>query len=88
MQQSTQQQEKQSRLRRLKMLAVTSTAGMGMLIWGAVSGAVAATDAVATSTPQPVTQDASSNSTFFSGQAPAPGLRHTTTAPATRTHGS
>lgn len=79
---------KQSRLRRLKGLAVALTAGLGMLIWGAVSGTVAVGDPAATSTPQPVTEDTTGDSTFFGAQDPAPGLSQTGQAPMTRSHGS
>ena len=40
------------------------------------------------STPDPVTQDTTDNSGFFSAQNPAPGLTQTATAPMTRTRGS
>jgi hypothetical protein len=88
MQQRIDQQAKQSRLRRLKGLAVATTAGTGMLIWGAVGGTVAASDAVSTSTPQPVTQDTTDDSSFFGGQVPAAGLSQANAAPVTRSHGS
>jgi hypothetical protein len=88
MQQRRDQEAKQSRLRRLKALAVAITAGTGMLIWSAVSGTVAASDAVATSTPQPVTEDTTGDSTFFGAQDPASGLTQTNAAPITRSHKS
>ncbi|HEY7525751.1 MAG TPA: hypothetical protein VIA82_02835 [Candidatus Limnocylindria bacterium] len=88
MQQRSDQPAKQSRLRRLKGLAVATTAGLGMLIWGAVSGTVVASDPVATDTLQPVTQDTTDDSTFFGAQGPAPGLSQTNAAPMTRSHGS
>jgi hypothetical protein len=59
-----------------------------MLIWGAVSGTIAATSPATTSTSQPVTQDTQANSGFFGAQNPAPGLTQTTTRSTTRTHGS
>lgn len=88
MQQRSEQEAKAARLRRLKVLAVTATASTGMLIWGAVSGTIAATTPAATSTPQPVTRDTQANSGFFNAQDPAPGLSQTTITPATRTGGS
>jgi len=88
MQQRADRGVKQSRLRRLKGLAVALTAGIGMLIWGAVSGTVAVGDPMATGAPQPVTEDTTDDSTFFGAQDPAPGLSQTRQAPVTRSHGS
>jgi hypothetical protein len=88
MHQRSDQRAKESRLRRLKGVAVTATASMGMLIWGAVNATIPAADPASTSTPDPVTQDTTNDSSFFSAQNPAPGLNQTANAPMTRTRGS
>jgi hypothetical protein len=84
-------QTKASRLRRLKGLAITATAALGMLLWGVVSGGVeSAANARASSTPQPVGQDADDDADFFGSgiQDQAPGLSQADTKPMTRTRGS
>ena len=54
----------------------------------AAKGDPHAADPASTSTPDPVTQDTTDNSSFFSAQNPAPGLTQTATVPMTRTRGS
>jgi hypothetical protein len=88
MQQRNDSPAKQSRLRRLKGLAVAGTAGLGVLLWGVVSGTVASATPAATSTPQPISQDTSDDSDFFGATDTAPGLGQTNAQPMTRTGGS
>jgi hypothetical protein len=89
MQQRSEQGARESRLRRLKGVAVTATAALGMLLWGVISGGVTAgTEPAATPTPQSVSQDTDDDTDFFGTQDTAPGLGQATTQPMTRTRGS
>jgi hypothetical protein len=84
-------QARDTRLRRLKATVVATTAGLGMLLWGIVSGTVASTtDPTVTPTPQPVTQDVNDDGAFFGtgGQDQGSSLGQTNVQPMTRTRGS
>jgi hypothetical protein len=84
MQQSIEQRAKASRLQRLKILVITATAGLGLLLWGAVAGAVASsTTSAANSTAQPVTENRDDDTDFFGSgaQDSAPGLGQANTQP-------
>ena len=88
MQQRNDRPAKESRLRRLKGLAVAGTAGRGKLLWGVVSGTVASATPAATSTPEPISQDTSDDTDYFGTADTAPGLGQTNAQPMTRTGGS